>query len=126
MKLSKFLFSMAKTPIGDYIVGTTFESFSKALPVKRVFENDLVVAFWHPKPFWEQHILIVPKKKIKSMVSLKESDMIFVNEVFKTVKSIVNKLSWKEYTLLINGGSRQEVNQMHFHLCSGRELITKN
>ena len=67
MKLGKFLFSMAKTPIGDYIVGTTFESLSGALPVKRVYENDKVIAFWHPKPFWEQHILIVPKKKIKNV-----------------------------------------------------------
>jgi histidine triad (HIT) family protein len=122
MKLNNFLFSMAKTPMGDYVVGTAFESFSRALPVERLYENNKVVAFWHPKPFWEQHILIVPKKKIKSMVTLEESDMIYVNEVFKTVKIIVGKLNWKEYTLLVNGGDRQEVNQMHFHLCSGKEL----
>ncbi len=122
MKLSKFLFSVAKTSIGDYIVGTIFESFSKILPINRVFENDLVVAFWHPKPFWKKHILIVPKKKIKSMTTIKELDMIFINEVFKTVKIIVDKLGWKEYTLLINGGDRQEVNQLHFHLCSGKEI----
>ncbi len=122
MKLGKLLFSIAKTPIGDYIVGTTFESLSGALPVKRVYENDKVIAFWHPKPFWEQHILIVPKKKIKNVVSLQDSDMVFVNEVFKTVKIIVEQLNWKEYTLLVNGGDRQEVNQMHFHLCNGKEL----
>ena len=68
MSISKFLFSLAKTPIGDYIVGNTFEKFSKVLPVDRVFENDKVIAFWHPKPFWEKHILIVPKKKIKNIV----------------------------------------------------------
>jgi len=122
MKLSKFLFSMAKTPIGDYIVGTVFESHSKVLPVKRVFENELVVAFYHPKPFWEKHVLIVPKKKIKNIVSLTQEDMVYVNEVFKVVKDIVSKLGWKEYTLLINGGDRQEVNQMHFHLCTGKEV----
>ena len=113
---------MAKTPIGDYIVGTTFESLSGALPVKRVYENDKVIAFWHPKPFWDQHVLIVPKKKIKNVVSLQDSDMVFVNEVFKAVKIIVEQLNWKEYTLLVNGGDRQEVNQMHFHLCTGKEL----
>lgn len=122
MDLGKFLFSAAKTSIGDYIVGTTFESLSSVLPVKRVYENDLVIAFWHPKPFWEQHVLIVPKKKIKNIVSLQDSDMVFVNEVFKAVKVIVEQLSWKEYTLLVNGGNRQEVNQMHFHLCTGTEL----
>lgn len=122
MKLSKFLFSLAKTPIGDYIVGTTFESMSGILQVKRVYENDEVLAFWHPKPFWEQHVLIVPKKKIKNVVSLQASDMVFVNEVFNAVKVIVEQLNWKEYTLLVNGGDRQEVNQLHFHLCTGKEL----
>lgn len=113
---------MAKTPIGDYVVGTTFELLSSALPVKRVYENDWVIAFWHPKPFWEQHILIVPKKKIKDLISLQDSEMVFVSEVFKAVKVIVGQLGWKEYTLLVNGGDRQEVNQMHFHLCTGKEL----
>ncbi len=113
---------MAKTQIGDYIVGTTFESLSSALPVKRLYENDKLVAFWHPKPFWEQHVLIVPKKKIKNIISLQESDMVYVSEVFKAVKVIVEQLNWKEYTLLVNGGDRQEVNQMHFHLCTGKEL----
>ena len=113
---------MAKTPIGGYIVGAVFESFSEALPVKRLYENDKLIAFWHPKPFWEQHVLIVPKKKIKNIVSLRNSDLVFVNEVFKVVKIIVGQLNWKEYTLLVNGGDRQEVNQMHFHLCTGKEL----
>ncbi len=122
MKLSKFLFTMAKTPIGDFIVGTTFESFSKVLPVKKVFENDLVVAFWHPKPFWDKHILIVPKKKIKNIVSLEQEDMTYINEVFMIVKELVKELEWQEYTLLINGGNRQEVNQLHFHLCTGNEV----
>ena len=56
------------------------------------------------------------------MVSLQNSDMEFVNEVFKAVKIIVEQLNWKEYTLLINGGDRQEVNQLHFHLCTGKEM----
>lgn len=122
MNLGKFLFSMAKTPLGDYIVGTTFESFSNALPVKRVYENKMIIAFWHPKPFWEKHIVIVPKKKIKNIASIKNDDQAFINEVFVSVKDIVQKLGWTEYTLLVNGGNRQEINQIHFHLCSGKEL----
>ncbi|NQS89449.1 HIT domain-containing protein [Patescibacteria group bacterium] len=113
---------MAKTSIGDYIVGTTFASLSKALPVKRVFENDKVVAFWHPKPFWDKHILIVPKRKIRSMVSIQEKDLPYIAEIFTATKLIVEEQNWDEYTLLVNGGNRQEVNQLHFHLCTGKEL----
>ena len=122
MNLGKFLFSMAKTPLGDYIVGTTFESLSNALPVKRVYENKLIIAFWHPRPFWEKHIVIVPKKKIKNIASIKNDDQALINEVFVSVKDIVQKLGWTEYTLLVNGGNRQEINQIHFHLCSGKEV----
>jgi len=113
---------MAKTPLGDYIVGTTFESLSNALPVKRVYENKLIIAFWHPRPFWEKHIVIVPKKKIKNIASIKNDDQALINEVFVSVKDIVQKLGWTEYTLLVNGGNRQEINQIHFHLCSGKEV----
>jgi len=122
MNIKKFLFSTAKTKIGSYMVGETFEKFSKILPVDRVYENDYVIAFWHPKPFWEKHILIVPKKKIKNMISIVDSNQKFYLEVFKAVKSIIEKLKWSEYSLLSNGGERQEVNQLHFHLCTGKEL----
>ena len=122
MNINKFLFSTAKTKIGSYIVGETFEKFSNILPVDRVYENEYIIAFWHPKPFWEKHILIVPKKKIKNMISINDSDERYFTEVFSAVKIIIEKLKWSEYSLLSNGGERQEVNQLHFHLCTGKEL----
>jgi histidine triad (HIT) family protein len=121
MNFSKFLFSLAKTPLGDFIVGNTFESFSGLLPVDRIFENEKVIAFWHPKPFWDKHVVIVPKKKIKNVISIDDTEFPYINEVFKAVKLVVEKLGWTEYTLLVNGGDRQDVNQIHFHLCSGKE-----
>lgn len=122
-KVAKTLFSLAKTPLGDLIVGLAFGKFSKLLPVKKLKETDKVIAFWHPKPFWEKHILIVPKKPIKNLDSLKEEDYIYVNEMVKTASEFVKELGWEKegYTLLVNGGKRQEVNQLHFHLASGKE-----
>lgn len=124
MKLSKFLFSLAKSPVGDLIVGVAFGNYSGLLPIKRVRETDKVLAFWHPRPFWEKHILLVPKKAIKNLVSLKDEDYTYISEVYKVAKEIVEELGWDKtgYTILANGGSRQEVNQVHFHLSSGKEL----
>ncbi len=124
MKISKFLFFLAKSPIGDLIVGIAFGNLSGLLPVKRIKETDKVVAFWHPKPYWEKHILLVPKKAIKSLTSLKDEDYIYINEVYKVAKEIVEEQGWEKngYTILANGGSRQEVSQVHFHLSSGAEL----
>lgn len=123
-KAAEKLFSIAKTPVGDLIVGLAFGKFSKLLPVKKLKETDKVIAFWHPKPFWEKHILIVPKKPIKKIANLKKEDLPYIDEVFVVAKELVKGLGWEksEYTLLINGGKRQEVNQLHFHLVCGEKL----
>src|SRR4030042_2482645 len=120
----KSFFSLAKTPLGDFIVGLVFGKFSKLLPVKKIKETDKVIAFWHPKPFWEKHILIVPKKPVKSLVLLKEEDIVFVNEVFDIAKELVKEFGWEKdgYTLSVNGRKTQDVNQLHFHLHSGKEV----
>jgi len=123
--ISNHLFKLAKTPIGDLIIGIAFGTpISKLLPVQRVKETERVLAFWHPKPFWEKHILIVPKKTIKNLTSLTAEDYIYMQEIYKVAKEIVEELGWDKtgYTILTNGGDRQEVNQIHFHLNSGRQL----
>jgi len=127
-RIGKKLFALAKTPVGDLIVGIAFGRLSKLLPVKRVKETDKVVAFWHPKPFWEKHILIVPKRAIKKLTTLRDEDLKYVDEVFQVAERIVQDLGWEEggYTLLVNGGDRQEVNQLHFHLASGRRTDGKD
>ncbi|OGC51265.1 hypothetical protein A2982_04125 [candidate division WWE3 bacterium RIFCSPLOWO2_01_FULL_39_13] len=107
------------------MVGIAFGTpLSKLLPIKRVKETDKVLAFWHPKPFWEKHILLVPKKHIKSLDTLKDEDSEYIKEVYKVARDIVIELGWNEteYTILTNGGTRQEVNQIHFHLSSGKQL----
>lgn len=123
-KLNTKLFSLAKTPLGDLIVGLAFGKLSKLLPVKKLTETDRVIAFWHPKPFWQKHILIVPKKPIKKLSSIKKGDLVYIAEVFKIAGQLVNEFGWEkdEYSLIVNGGQRQEVNQLHFHLSAGKEI----
>lgn len=122
--MHKKLFSLAKTHIGDLIVGIAFGKFSKLLPIKKLLETDKVVAFWHPKPSYKTHILIVPKKAIKNLTSIKIEDVKYLNDVLFTAKELVKKLDLEKdgYSLISNGGKNQEVNQLHFHLISGEKL----
>lgn len=122
--VSKQLFSLAKSSLGEFIVGIAFSKFSKYLPIKKVKETDKAIAFWHPKPFWQKHILIVPKKPIKTLLHLNEEDKEYIVEVYKIAGGIVKELSWEKegYTLSTNGGKRQEVAQLHFHLWSGKQI----
>lgn len=124
MKISKALFHVAQSPLGDLIVGIAFGRLSSILPVNRVKENEFVIAFWHPRPSWEKHILLVPKKQIRSITSTSEDDRRYISEVYRMAKEVVLELGWDKsgYTILANGGDRQDVHQIHFHLCSGSEV----
>lgn len=117
-RVAEHAFTLAKTSLGDLLVGLAFGKFSSVLPVRKVRETDMALAFWHPKPFWDEHILIVPKKHIRNISSLSQDDLRYVTEVYALAKEVVRELEWDttEYSITTNGGTRQEVNQLHFHL----------
>lgn len=124
MAIKEKIFELSKLPVGNLIVGLVFGKFSNLLPVKRIKETEKVLAFWHPKPFWEKHIVLVPKKAIKSLTALTPEDGIYISEIYLVAKEIVQELEWDKsgYTILVNGGNRQEVGQIHFHLQSGKQI----
>jgi len=119
--MKKVLFRLAKSSVGELIVGIAFGKFSSLLPVERVMETDRVIAFWHPKPYWEEHLLIVPKKALKNLSTMQSDDFVYIEEMFKVAQKIVKEKAWEadEYTVVMNGGSRQQVAQLHFHLARG-------
>jgi len=119
--MRKALFALAKTPLGELIIGIAFGTFHGLLPLDRIKETEKVLAFWHPQPFWEEHILIVPKKAIKSLSAMCHDDLPYITEVFKVAREIALEKGWdqSDYTIVTNGGSRQDVAQLHFHLGRG-------
>jgi histidine triad (HIT) family protein len=104
----------------ELIVGFAFGKFGKLLPIKRLRETDKIVAFYHPKPSYKIHILIVPKKKTKSIGTLSSDDLVYISEVFKVANEIIQELNLESmnYRIITNGGTNQKVKQLHFHLVS--------
>jgi len=117
--VSEAAFHASRSELGTLLVGYVFENFSSALPVDVVYETDNVIAFWHPKPYWEKHIVIVPKKRIESISALTSEDAEYLSAVFEAVQHIVKDQKLEAYTVTVNGGTRQDVMQIHFHLWSG-------
>ena len=95
------------------------------MPVNKLYETKLVLAFYHPKPAHNIHILIVPKRAISSFADLSETDLPVVNDVILTAQHLVKELQLAEkgYRLLVNGGAYQDVKQIHFHLVSDQQAI---
>ena len=67
--------------------------------------------------------MIVPKRAIKHITSIKADNEAYIGAVFGLASEIVKDLDWDKggYSITVNGGNRQEVNQIHFHLHSGKE-----
>lgn len=118
--IAKILFALSKTVIFVKIVGLIFEYATFLLPVSRVIENERIISFQHPQPAYSNHIVIVPKKAIPTFLDLiKENHVERLFHILETAKTIIDdskEFDHDNWVLCVNGGSRQEVNQVHFHL----------
>lgn len=92
------------------------------IPVDRLHETEQVVAFYHPKPVYPTHILIVPKHRIRSLLALTETEMPIVQDVIFTAQHLAKKLEMEAggFRLIVNGGAYQDVMQIHWHLVSDK------
>jgi histidine triad (HIT) family protein len=91
---------------------------SFAIPVRRLHETETLMAFYHPKPAYPFHVLLVPKKAILSLQDLDVRDTIFLADLYSTVQNIVHEFQLPAYRLIVNGGEYQDFPQLHFHLIS--------
>jgi histidine triad (HIT) family protein len=115
------LFRAARTRLVGRIVGWGFARMSSLLPVERLYESDAVLAFYHPRPAYPLHILIVPKRAVPNLLALSAQQAGLLHEVIVAAQRLVMQLDLERrgYRLIVNGGPYQDVPQLHFHLVSG-------
>ena len=94
------------------------------IPVRRLRQTNTLMAFHHPKPSYQFHVLLVPKKVVASLEEFDSTDVYFLTDLYSTVQSLVNEFHLAEgaYRLIINGGEYQDFPQLHFHLISPQLL----
>ncbi len=95
-----------------------------AIPVKRLRETDSLVAFFHPKPAYPFHIIIVPKAAIRSLPDLDPASP-FLADLVTAAQSIVEEYHLSAYRLIVNGGEYQEFPHLHFHLVSDASNVER-
>ena len=100
------------------LVGWIFAHMSFAIPVKRLRETDTLLAFYHPKPAYPFHVLLVPKKAVPSLKDLDTTDTTFLTDLYAIVQNLVDEFQLPAYRLIVNGGEYQDFPQLHFHLIS--------
>ena len=103
------------------LIGWLFAHISFAIPVQRVRETKTLMAFYHPKPAYPFHLLLVPKKAVASYQHLYANDSAFLSDLVSTVQNLVDEFHLSAYRLIANGGDSQDFPQLHFHLVSDVE-----
>jgi histidine triad (HIT) family protein len=100
------------------LIGWIFAHMSFVIPVKRLRETNTLLAFYHPKPSYAFHVLLLPKKAIPSLKEFDSTDTTFLMDLYSTVQGLVDEFQLPAYRLIVNGGEYQDFPQLHFHLVS--------
>ena len=90
---------------------------SFAIPAKRLSETDTLLAFYHPKPAYPFHVVLVPKQAVPSLMELDPASK-FLPDLLAAVQSLVAEFQLPAYRLIVNGGEHQDFPHLHFHLIS--------
>lgn len=91
-------------------------------PAKFVHKNEKVVAFHDTNPEAPVHILIVPRKHIRSINDLTDEDRAVVADMFFVARDLAKQTNTeKGYKLLLNveRGGGQLIWHVHLHLIGG-------
>ena len=88
-----------------------------------VFENDTLVVFKDINPAAPVHLLIVPKKHIRSINDLTEADQPTLSEMIMVAKDMaarhgVDKSGYRLFVNVERGGG-QVIFHLHMHLIAG-------
>ena len=122
--IKKGLYGFSRTGAGRGLFTWLVGNMSFAIPINRLKETTTLVAFRHPSPDYPFHVLLVPKRKIASLMDLSDEDQPFLIDVFSTVQELVKSHHLEEagYRLIVNGGRNQEFGILHYHLISDKEF----
>jgi len=71
---------------------------------KTITQTEILLAFYHPKPVYKFHILLVPKKSVASLEKFDSKDSMFLTDLYTTVQSLVDEFQLATYHLIVNGG----------------------
>ena len=99
---------------------------NKELKANVIFEDNDILAFKDIKPCAPFHILIIPKKKIRTVNEISSKDTNLIGKMFIVARDIAskNKITKDGYRLVINcdenGG--QTVFHLHMHMLAGKKL----
>lgn len=86
-----------------------------------VLETEDALGYHHTKPFWETHIVVVPKQHIPSFTQTDALDGDLLLRVLQAVREVASQVETEcgAAGVLTNLGAYQDSKHLHFHVYSG-------
>ncbi len=102
------------------------EVLSGKTEVRIVTETDNVLAYHHTRPFWREHIVVIPKRHVGSLLTIETQDAPLVLELLTVIREIAAKLVAEHGAcrVLTNLGEYQDSKHLHWHICFGDPLAS--
>ena len=89
-----------------------------------VHDGEGVLAFHHTRPFWEVHIVVVPKRHVPSLTDAVGADDALVRELLTVVRDVAAlvEADFGAARVLTNLGAYQDSKHLHVHVSSGEQV----
>ena len=92
--------------------------------VRIVTETDNVLAYHHTRPFWPEHIVVIPKRHVGSLLTIETQDAPLLFELLAVIREVAAKVVAEHGAcrVLTNLGEYQDSKHLHWHICFGDPL----
>ena len=97
----------------------------REIPAKIAYEDEVCLAFHDVNPQAPTHVLLIPKKEIRSLDHPDAEDQMLLGHLLLSVPTIAARLGLGTgYRLVVNCGADagQSVDHLHLHILGGRPL----
>jgi histidine triad (HIT) family protein len=97
----------------------------KSIPAKIAYEDELCLAFHDIKPQAPTHVLIIPRKVIRTLDDATADDQALLGHLLLVGTKLAGELGLsKGYRLVVNCNEQggQTVPHLHVHLLGGRDM----
>jgi histidine triad (HIT) family protein len=92
--------------------------------VRIVTETGNVLAYHHTRPFWPEHIVVIPKRHVGSLLTIDPQDAPLLLELLTVIREVAAKVVAEHGAcrVLTNLGEYQDSKHLHWHICFGEPL----
>ena len=93
--------------------------------VRIVTETDNVLAYHHTRPFWPEHIVVIPKRHVGSLLTTDTQDAPLLLELLTVIREVAAKVVAEHGAcrVVTNLGEYQDSKHLHWHVCAGDPLL---